>query len=411
MALRSWGICVTCGSALGFLLTLSGCFSPIALHRAVLEYDRATAKIQSETLLLNIARAKRREPLHFTAVSSVAATFNFQVSAGWLGRLADNPGTGSAAALTLGASASENPTITIIPVEGEAFTKRILTPLEGEKALFLGQQGYEPSRILRLMALAYVDTSGERRVKLRNNPKYKDEYIEFRRIVLQISSMTLADMIDPAQIVYEEVVPIPYPTDSSAQEVTDAVISALKEGYFWQPPVEGGPPVLTQVVEGRHILTNYDLSGTSNDERRRLYKEVKRLPEHALFIDTRPDGPGGEYPLHGYFLFRSFSRVLNSLALRMSLYPEFDVEKDPRTGPISANPARTLAIQETADEPSDALFKVQHAGSWYWIAELPAEASEEAAWDQNAFRLLSSVYNMTVTDVSDRPRPTITIAK
>ena len=266
-------MCTVSASALGVLSALSGCLSPIALHRAVLEYDRTTAKVQSELLLLNIARAGRREPLHFTAVSSVAATFNFEVSAGWLGRLADNPGTGSAAVLTLGVSASENPTVTIIPVEGEAFTKRMLTPLDGNKALFLGQQGLDPSRILRLLAVSYVDTSGERRVNFRNDPRYKDQYIEFRRIVLHIASLHLADAIHPHQIVYEEVVPAPYPTDSSAPEATDTVISALKEGYLWQPPVEGGPPVLTQVVEGRRIVTNYDLSDTSDDQRRRLCKD------------------------------------------------------------------------------------------------------------------------------------------
>jgi len=41
----------------------------------------------------------------------------------------------------------------------------------------------------------------------------------------------------------------------------------------------------------------------------------------------------------------------------------FDVVKDPRTGQILAIPARSLAIQETADEPRDALFKVRHEGS------------------------------------------------
>jgi len=404
-------MCTVSASALGVLSALSGCLSPIALHRAVLEYDRTTAKVQSELLLLNIARAGRREPLHFTAVSSVAATFNFEVSAGWLGRLADNPGTGSAAVLTLGVSASENPTVTIIPVEGEAFTKRMLTPLDGNKALFLGRQGYEPARILRLLAHAYVDTRGERRVNFRNHPRFKDQYIEFRRIVLQISSLALTNAIHPEQIVYEEVVPAPYPTDSSAPEVTDAVISALKEGYLWQPSVEGGPPVLTEVVEGRRIVTNYDLSDISNDQRRRLYKEVERLPKHILFFDIRPDGPGGEYPLHGYFVFRSFSRILHSIAMRMSADPEFDVEKDPRTGPITSNPAVTLAIEETADDPSDALFKVRHAGSWYWIAEAPEHASEEAAWDQDAFSILNSVYNMTVTDLSQQPTPAIAITK
>lgn len=404
-------MCTVFPVILGVLSASSGCVSPIALHRAVLEYDRATAKIQAEMLLLNIARAKRREPIHFTAVSSVAATFNFQVTAGWLGRIADNPGTGSATALTLGASASENPTVTIIPVVGEAFARRMLTPLDGNKILFFAAGGLEPSRVLRLLARSYVDTSGEHRDLILNNPRQKEEYIRFRRIILHIASLSLAEALYGRQIVYEEVVPAPYPTDSSATDVTGTVINALKEGYLWQPPVEGGPPVLTQVVKGRRIVTNYDLSDISNDQRRRLHKETERLPKDSLFFDIRPDGPGGEYPLHGYFLLRSFRQSLHFIARGMSVAPEFDVEKDPRTGPVLANPARTLAIQETADEPSDALFKVRHAGSWYWIPNLPEDASDEAAWDQIAFRLVNALYNMTVTDISKQPRPSIAITK
>ena len=165
----------------------------------------------------------------------MAATFNFQVTAGWLGRIADNPGTGSATALTLGASASENPTVTIIPVEGEAFTKRLLTPISGNRIYFLAGRGLKPSRVLRLLARTYVDTSGERPVKFLNNPRYKDQYIEFRRIVLHIASLSLANALYAQQIVYEEAVPAPYPTDSSATDVTDTVISALKEGYLCSP--------------------------------------------------------------------------------------------------------------------------------------------------------------------------------
>jgi len=74
---RYWRMWTVSAAALGVLSVLSGCVSPIALHRAVLEYDRATANIQAEMLLLNIARAGRGEPIHFTAVSSVAATFKF----------------------------------------------------------------------------------------------------------------------------------------------------------------------------------------------------------------------------------------------------------------------------------------------------------------------------------------------
>ncbi len=95
----------------------------------------------------------------------------------------------------------------------------------------------------------------------------------------------------------------------------------------------------------------------------------------------------------------------------ISAVPEFDVKKNTKTGPILANPARTLAIQETADEPSDALFKVRHEPSWHWIVEAPEDASDETAWDQIAFRLVNAVYDSTVMDISRQPTPSITIAK
>ena len=64
------------------LFALAGCLSPIALHRAVLEYDRTVSQVEAELLLLNIARARHHRPVHFTAVSSVAATFDFRTNVG-----------------------------------------------------------------------------------------------------------------------------------------------------------------------------------------------------------------------------------------------------------------------------------------------------------------------------------------
>ena len=70
----------------------SGCVSQVAMHRAVLEYDWTVNRIETELLLLNIARTRYHEPIHFTAVSSIAATFDFRVNTGFTGLLAGSPG-------------------------------------------------------------------------------------------------------------------------------------------------------------------------------------------------------------------------------------------------------------------------------------------------------------------------------
>ena len=78
--------------ALGWMSLLwSGCVSPVAMHRAVLEYDWTINRIETELLLLNIARTRYHEPIHFTAVSNIAATFDFRVNSGLTGLLAQPP--------------------------------------------------------------------------------------------------------------------------------------------------------------------------------------------------------------------------------------------------------------------------------------------------------------------------------
>src|SRR6266850_8576883 len=63
-------------------LCLAGCVTPVPLDRAVVSYDIATADGVVKQLLLNIARARNNQPIHFTAVSSIAATYRLSMSAG-----------------------------------------------------------------------------------------------------------------------------------------------------------------------------------------------------------------------------------------------------------------------------------------------------------------------------------------
>ena len=74
------------------LFLLDGCASPIALNRAVDAYDEATTGAASRQLLVNIVRAYHNQPVHFTGVSNVAATFDFRVSAGATPALTGNAG-------------------------------------------------------------------------------------------------------------------------------------------------------------------------------------------------------------------------------------------------------------------------------------------------------------------------------
>lgn len=360
-----------CRILLTLFIGLTGCVSPIAMHRAVMQYDRTVSRVETELLLLNIARSRLHQPIHFTVVSSIAATFDFRTNSGITGVFTDNPGADSLT-LTMGTSASENPTISIIPVQGEEFTKRLLTPMDETKFEFLVHQGIDPAIILRLMARGIlIDGYGENTFLL-NLPHRGEEYKEFRRRVLHLSSLNLTRNLHVGTI--------------QIKNNTDRTI-------------------------GRVVVTNYETAKLSPEERQAMYDEAQQFPGNFILVDIRPGYPGGEYPLHGKIKLRSFKAVLGFLGQGISEEPEFHVDKDPRTGPVLANPHRTLAIRESADRPADAVFAIEEQGHWYSVEHKPEGNEHFSRWNYEAFDVLYQLFQMTVTDVTKTPTPAITIAK
>ncbi|MDH5565004.1 MAG: hypothetical protein OEY91_15450, partial [Nitrospirota bacterium] len=130
-------------------LVLSSCISPKALEHVVVAYDYSVTKSLVEQLLVNIARSHHHQPVHFTAISNIAATFDYRYMAGATPPLGGVNG-GFSLAPIFGATIAENPTFSINPIEGEDFTQRLLTPLREAKMTLLLRQGVDIDLLLRL---------------------------------------------------------------------------------------------------------------------------------------------------------------------------------------------------------------------------------------------------------------------
>jgi len=391
-----------------FAALLSGCLSPIAMHRAVLQYDQTVSQVESEMLLVNIARARHGLPMHFTAVSSVAATFDFRTTAGIGAQFFENGGPVFAKnfySVNLGASVAENPTATIVPIQGEEFTKRILAPMDEAKFECLINQGLEPAIVLRLMARGVGVEQGETRTFSLNLPHRREEYREFRRRVLHLSALNLARQLYVGPIKFEE--PWPLPLDHTL------TTQALDKGYRWITDQANAEPQLSKHVIGRIVISNYDQAKLSNNERQRLQKDAERYPRNYVLVDIRPGFPGGDYPWHGQIKLRSFSAMIGFVARGIAEEPEFQVDGDSHTPPVLRNPDQTLKIYEGSSPSSDAAFAVEFEGQSYAVGMDGAQAGEESgqSWNREGFRLLAQLYQMTVTDVGRVMTPQITIAK
>jgi hypothetical protein len=389
-------VCAVLAVAIG----VSGCASPPTIERAGVEYDRAVTNVIMEQLLLNIARRRHHHPIHFTVVSNVAATFDFRSTIG----VAPTAREASPTILpSFGAMIAENPTVSIVPVEGEEFTKRMLTPLDEIKFYFLARQGVDLSVLLRLLARDFWTEGMEGDQVYVNSPQAGPPYEEFRRRVLHLESLRLSNKLHAEPLVFEKTWELPLNSPEAFQ--------ALEKGYQVTHNQKDKSYLLRKQVTGRIVITNYDPALLSSEVRYHLHVEASKYPPNQVVVDIRPGYPGGDYPFHGSFRFRSFNAILEFIAKGIGEEVEFAVQPDPRTGRILQNPAKSLEIFETEERLPDSAFGVKYRDRHYALKEATPGDLDAARWNLDSFRVLYQLFQMTVTDVSKTLVPAITIAK
>jgi hypothetical protein len=379
------------------LYGLQGCFSPMALDHAVIEYDKATTDVLSKQLLLNIARSHQHQPLHFTGVANIAATFNFQFNAGATPAFTGE--NGSLLTPVFGGTVSENPTISIVPIEGEEFTRRLLTPFQENKLTMLLRQGVDVDLLLRLLA-GELRINGDKQGGIYlNKPGHADGYRLFRQAVLHLSTIQDRHNLFVEPLMFDQHWTMP------AESLTAEQMTALQKEFKVEYQAERKQVELSKRMIGRILLTNYDPATLSNEERIRLHEEAGQGADNDVSVDIRPGYPGGEWPIHGVFRLRSFHNVLNFIGQSISDDPEYAVAKHSQTPGVSENPVNTMALLVSDSDP-DAELSVKFGENYY---ALQPEIGYQ--WNREGFRLLCQIFQMTMTDLAQKGAPAITIAK
>ena len=380
-------------------LALTGCLSPITLNRAVTTYDEAVTDAISKQLLINIARAHQHQPIHFTGVSNIAATFDFRVSAGATPALT---GEGSRALMPIfGGSVAENPTISIVPIEGEEFTKRLLTPFQETKFILLLRQRYDIDLMLRLMTQELRIRQNGQEVAYLNTPADRTGYEMFRRVVSHLSAIQDQNQLHAEPLVYHRTWTIP------ANSVTAEGFQSLQKEYLVTYSQNDNTYTLRKQIMGRTVITNYDPDMLSPDERARLIDETEEGHLNDVSFDIRPGHVGGEYPLKGDFRLRSFNAILNFLGRSLGEDPEAHVAQDPRTPAVAENPLHAMELLLSEGAPSEADLSIQSHGKYYAVNA----TGPLARWNREAFQMLYLLFQMTVSEVPRVGVPSITIAK
>lgn len=381
------------------LVLAAGCTTTIALDRAVIAYDTTATDSISRQLLLNIARARHDEPIHFTGISNIAATWNFSINAGISGALTGE--NGNLIIPIAGIGAEENPTVSIEPMDGEEFTQRLLTPFREQKLTLLLRQGYDVDSLLRLLGAELTVRDGRTGALVvhYNRPSDTTGYPLFRRFVAHLSSIQdrHALFVEPLHFQHEWTVP--------AREVTPESIDGTYAGFTLRKDDEHDVVHVSRRVNGRVMITNFDPAVLPNDERVRLHAEADEVPDNDILVDIRAGFPGGEIPYRGRLRLRSFHEILTFLGRGIAEEPEYDVPADPRSGSLRENPARTMDVVEASRAPRGAGLSVRLHGRTY---ALRPETGYQ--WNRKAFSVLYQLFQMSVAGV-EKNGPEITIAK
>ncbi len=132
-------------------VALCGCASvgPTTVRHDRFDYATAIGDSWKQQTLLNIVKLRYMDQPIFLDVASIVAGYSLQAGVSAGGAFASGAGTDVA---SVGGQAiyTERPTITYVPMTGEAFLRGLITPIDPKNIFFMLQSGYAADFILGL---------------------------------------------------------------------------------------------------------------------------------------------------------------------------------------------------------------------------------------------------------------------
>lgn len=180
-----------CLAAIPATLLLAGCSTPIA--RSVVQANLAQEQAANQLLLLNIARAHERMPMHFSQIGQIRAA-----PGGWgLGLPSlglELPFGGEASrAYTLTAGNEGQTPVDVSALYNQEFMRGITTPVTADTVAYFANQGWPTAMLMHLFFESITTVGADDKVidRIVNNPGGPG-YGRFRDVVKNAAGCELA---------------------------------------------------------------------------------------------------------------------------------------------------------------------------------------------------------------------------
>ncbi len=354
----------------GLVLPLAGCqrLGPRSIRNGRPQYNQALQRTFDEEMLLNLVRLKYNESPYFLSIISISSSMSVSVTAaGWAGTGLSDPNQSIApgAYVNPGVTYSEDPTIIYAPLQGEAFVRRLLTPIDIGTITLLERAGWDLDRVLHVT----VDSMNGIRngAKLdRPAPARPSAGESFRAIVATMTRLeergdltfkAIMTAEDDARVRFEMYIA---PAARSAPDV-QAMFRSLQVDPAAQP----------------YLLTSNPVGGGGN----KISIVTRPLTAALFFLSQGIDVPK-EHVERGLV---AITRETNG---------------QPYSWRGIVKPL--LRIESSSTRPSAAFVRVPYRGAWYYIRENDTES-------RATFSLLALLYTLQAGARGSGTSPVLTL--
>jgi hypothetical protein len=316
---------------------------PSAISRGRLDYNDAISTTDNQQLLLAVIHNRYEERSSLLAVASVTANVRITASTGVeLGFGDQDNYSGNLTPFIAGGMYEENPTISYVPVQGEKYSRRLLSPLPVPVVAQLSGAFFKPDNIyLTLIA----NVNGIRNPDFIFTPDDNDP--RFERFVAIMTLLTRAHHLfwfeDPRQKGHFTVVIDHYAPNYTAE------VRELLELLGLPAPEDSSAQVILPVY---------------------------------LSLDARETGGMG-------LITRSVFDLMQILSAAVEV-PEEDLHNGVATSyPPLGQTGKGLRIRRSTSRPEHATVAVEYRDGWFYIDETDQETKQY-------FKLMAALWGATI---------------
>jgi hypothetical protein len=334
--------------SLCLLLLATGCrgLGPRTVPRDRADYSTSISESWKRQTLLNIVKLRYLDPPIFVDVGQIVAGYSLETALTAGGSFPETTMFGGNTA-TIGGSArfTDRPTITYMPLTGNAFIKSLMTPLPPESVFFTIQSGWPADSVLLATAATINGLKNQETTVAGVAPPDK----EFIRVLQLMRSLQRSG----------------YVSLRVKKETADKHSSIL-------------------------TIRSEDIPADTLAEANELRLLLKLDPEEDEFTLVFGNLPTSRKEVA--VVTRSMLHIMSTMASLVDV-PAKDVEEGRATpgADEAANGAeRLVRIHSGPDSPADAFVSVRYRDKWFWIDDRDLRTKRAFAFMLTLFTLAES---------------------